>query len=208
LTDYQANQAQAAAVAAEILTYRQEHPDSPIDLVGYSAGGMIALWVAEALPEDVRLRNILLAQPDISPTYDLTESLRRIDGKLVVFYSPNDWVLSAVFSRIFGTMDRQFVVAAGKVGFDLEVAVPDESLRAKVEQVGWSLEWAATGHPGNHMAVLQYRWNKYCVAPYLVEPENLRIEADPATIDPTDGAPAGQSGLPHRSSAPGVPTDE
>jgi hypothetical protein len=39
---------------------------------------------------------------------------------------------------------------------------------------------AVYGHPGNHIAILQYRWNKFVVAPYLVDPEDLRIE--PAAI--------------------------
>ena len=177
LTRYEDNAAQAKEVAAAIVKYRRRYPQQPIDLVGYSAGGFMALRVAEALPEDVRLRNVVLAQPGVSPTYDLTPALRRIEGQLITFYTPSDWFLSGIFPRLVGTMDRQFVESAGKNGFDLTVAVPIEAQRAKVQQVPWSADWARYGHRGDHLSILQYRWNKYIVAPYLVDPEDLRIES-------------------------------
>lgn len=180
LTEYERNRELAAEVAARIVTYRDAYPTQPIDLIGYSAGAALAVWVAEALPADVRLNNVVLAQPGLSPTYDLTAALENIDGKLIVFYSPTDWVLAAGFTRVFGTLDRRFVVSAGKDGFILDAAVPDPELRAKVQQVGWNEEWAAVGHPGNHMAILQYRWNRYIVAPYLLEETTVADELQAA----------------------------
>jgi pimeloyl-ACP methyl ester carboxylesterase len=177
LTRYEDNAEQAKDVAAAIAKYRRRYPQQPIDLVGYSAGGFMALKVAEALPEDVRVRNVILAQPGTSPTYDLSAALWRIEGELVVFYTPSDTLLGGVFTTLFGTLDREFVESAGKNGFDLETAAPIEAQRARVTQVPWSEEWAKYGHPGDHMAILQYRWNKYIVAPYLVDPEDLRIES-------------------------------
>jgi pimeloyl-ACP methyl ester carboxylesterase len=180
LTRYEDNAAQAQEVAAAIVKYRERYPWQPIDLVGYSAGGFMALQVAEALPEDVRLRTVVLAQAGVSPTYDLTAALRRIDGELIVLYTPSDWLLGGAFTALFGTLDRQFVESAGKNGFDLEAAVLIEAQRAQVTQVPWSEEWAKCGHPGGHMAILQYRWNRYIVAPYLIE------------SDETGGAPAAE----------------
>lgn len=169
LVHYEANRAQAAQIAAEITEYRESHPDAPIDLVGYSAGGALAVWVAEALPEDVRISRIVIAQSDLSPEYDLTVALEHVDDQLVHFYCPTDWILSGGFNVLFGTLDREYVVGAGKDGFVLEQAVADETLRDKVEQVAWEAEWTDYGHPGNHIAILQYRWNRYIVAPYLLE---------------------------------------
>jgi len=169
LTEYEHNRQKAAQVAEEICAYHAEHPRNPIDLVGYSAGGALALWVAEALPEHVLLRQVVLAQPGVSPTYDLTTALRRIDGQLVVLYCPTDLLLAGAFTSLFGTLDRRYTVAAGQSGFDLDVAVSDPALRSKVVQEGYSDTWAEVGHPGNHMAILQYRWNRYIVAPYLLD---------------------------------------
>ncbi len=176
LTRYEANCAEAREVADRIAEYARRYPGRPIDLVGYSAGGFMALLVAEALPPDVRLNNVVLAQPAVSPSYDLTAALRPIDGKLVNFYSPHDWALSGVFCWLFGTMDRRYVATAGMRGFALEAMALDEEQTAKIEQVPWSPVMAEYGHPGNHAAILQYRWNKYFVSPYVVDAEDLRID--------------------------------
>ena len=180
------NVAQARAVVDEIVEYRRLYPDEPIDLVGYSAGGYLALVVAEMLPPEVRLHNVVLAQPDVSPTYDLTVALEHVDGKLVNFYSSREWMLSGLFTTLFGTMDRQYVPSAGKDGFDLEVAVPDETLRAKVEQVPWTAEMSSVGSPSNHVTVFTYEWNKYFVAPYVVDPDDLDLGALPWEAAATD----------------------
>lgn len=169
LTRYEDNLDQARAVANEIIAYRRDHPQRPIDLVGYSAGGFIALLVAEALPPDVHVRRVIAAQPDISPTYDLTAALSRIDDRLVVFYSPDEWFLTDQFTEAVGTMDRQHVTSAGRFGFDLEVAVPDPALRAKVEQIGWQPEMSAVARSWDHLSILGYEWNREFVAPYITD---------------------------------------
>jgi pimeloyl-ACP methyl ester carboxylesterase len=169
LTDYEGNRRKATEIAEEIAGYRQEHPGGPIDLVGYSGGGGLAIMVVEALPESVRLRNVVLAQPAISPDYDLTTALSRIDGKLVNFYSPYDWLILGVGTRLFGTMDRRQVASAGKERFNLELAVHQPALRAKVEQRSWELRMVGDGHFAGHFGILSYWWNRRHVAPYLLD---------------------------------------
>lgn len=168
LTDYEGNLEKAAGIADQIVAYRQQHREGPIDLVGYSGGGGLAIMVAEALPEDLRLRNVILAQPALSPDYDLTPALSHIDGKLVNFHSPYDWLMLGIGTTLFGTMDRKEVASAGKVGFDLELAARDSALRQKVEQRGWKAEMIGSGHFGNHLSILSYWWNKRYLAPYLL----------------------------------------
>lgn len=176
LTDLDSNRAQARAVAAQITSYARTFPEAPIDLVGYSAGAAMAIFVCEALPDDVRVRNIVLAQADLSPSYELTTALRHMTGKIVHFYCPTDVFLSGGFNLLFGTLDRRYAIAVGKDGFVPEIAIPDESQRHRLIQLGWSEEWAEFGHPGNHVAILQYRWNRFIVSPYVVEPENLAAD--------------------------------
>ena len=168
LADYVRNVFQAAEVASQIAAYKAQYPDRPVILVGHSAGGFMAVKVAELLPADVRLQRVVIAQPSISPTYDLTAALRHIDGQLVSLYCPSDWFLSGVFSEFAGTMDRQYEATAGKDGFDEEAAVPDAALRTKLVQVPWSPLWRAYGHEGDHMSILEYAWNRYIVAPFVL----------------------------------------
>ncbi|HNQ22298.1 MAG TPA: hypothetical protein PKK06_04315 [Phycisphaerae bacterium] len=167
LMSYERNRRDAAGVAERIAAYRAQHPAAPIDLVGYSGGGGVALMVTEALPDDVHVRHVLMVQPAVSPDYDLSTALAHIDGKLVLFYCPSDWLILGWGTRLFGTMDRRKVASAGKTGFDLPKAAPDPTQRAHLEQVCWTADMRATGHRGKHRNILGYRWNKAYVAPYL-----------------------------------------
>lgn len=177
LTDYEGNLERAGQIAGTIEEYRRAHPAAPIDMVGYSGGGGLAVMTAEALPQDVRLRNVVLVQPALSPDYDLVPALLRIDGKLVNFYSPHDWLILGLGTQVFGTMDRKEVASAGKERFDLEEAVRDPVLRERVEQRGWTSRMIGSGHFGNHASILGYWWNKEYVAPYLLdaEPEGVEV---------------------------------
>jgi pimeloyl-ACP methyl ester carboxylesterase len=167
LQNLKVNRSHAATVAGRLAEYRAEHPDAPICLVGYSAGGGIALLVTEALPTDVQLRNVVLVQSAVSPTYDLTPALQRIDGQLVNLHSPLDWFILGWGTRNFGTVDRAHVASCGKDGFDLDKAVQDETLRARVVQRPWQPEMIWSGHDGGHGGILLHAWNKKYVAPWL-----------------------------------------
>jgi pimeloyl-ACP methyl ester carboxylesterase len=185
LTDYEGNRRKAAGIAKRIAAYGWQHPGGAIDLVGYSGGGGLAVMVAEALPEGVHLRNVVLVQPALSPDYDLTAALSRIDGKLVNFYSPYDWLILGLGTRLFGTMDRREVASAGKESFDLQRAIRDPTLRAKVEQRAWELRMIADGHFGDHFSILSYWWNRRYVAPYLLSdhPEALAPQSQSTNFD-------------------------
>jgi pimeloyl-ACP methyl ester carboxylesterase len=179
LQDLELNRKIAAEAAEKIEAYRHTHPHAPIDLVGYSAGGGVALLCAEALPEDIHLRNLLLVQPGVSPTWNLDRALRRVDGVLVNFYCPSDWFILGLGTEVYGTVDRKKVASAGKQGFDLEQAVPDASLRDKVVQEKWNWGMITTGHIGNHTSILLESWNRKYVAPYLL-PEGKAITSPAA----------------------------
>lgn len=162
------NREKANQVAQEIIAYRAQYPDAPVDLIGYSGGGGMAVFVAEALPADVRLRNVVLVQCALSPTYDLTPTLERLTGELITFHSPSDWLILGAGTEVYGTMDRVYVSSAGRVGFDLERAVRNPQLRARVRQITWSSDmlWE-TGHSGGHLPILSYSWNREYVAPLV-----------------------------------------
>jgi pimeloyl-ACP methyl ester carboxylesterase len=181
LSSYERNHEQAADMARQIADYHQEHPDAPIDVVGYSGGGGMAVWAAEALPPEVHLRNLVLVQAALSPDYDLTAALARVDGKLVNLFCPTDWLVLGAGTEKFGTMDRVNIASAGKNGFDLACAVPDEALRRQVEQRRWTFAMLRVGHFGTHGSILLYEWNKRIVAPYVLAPAD-------ANARPTSGA--------------------
>ena len=167
LMDYQTNLKAAQKDAQEIIQYRQAYPNQPIDLVGYSGGAGVALMVVEALPEDINIRNVLLVHGAVSPNYDLTETVKRIDGKIINYYSPWDWFFLGLGTSIFGTMERVNTESAGKVGINLETAIPDPKSRHKLIQHRWTKEMFSAGHYGGHFPILSYSWNKKYPATYL-----------------------------------------
>jgi pimeloyl-ACP methyl ester carboxylesterase len=193
LMDYDGNLRAAADVAAEIMRYRRLHPDEPIDLVGYSGGGGMAVLVAEALPPKFRLRYVILCQAAVSPDYDLTGVLSRIDGKLVNFYSPIDVFLLGAGTAIFGTIDREHTMSAGRGGFHNPPNVSRPELADRLEQRKWSPSMVKSFHAGNHFGMLTYSWNRDYVGPLLAEPalsaEPHVAEKPPAAKKP-NSAPA------------------
>lgn len=169
LRDYDGNLAKAAQIAANIADYRKSHPTQPIDVIGYSGGGGLAILVAEALPPKLRLRNIILAQPALSPDYDLSRAMSHVSGKLVNFYCPTDWLVLGLGTRTFGTTDRKETESSGKVRFSIGRDCPYAD---KVEQRGWDLGWLGAGHFGDHLGILSYGWNRKYVAPYVATCES------------------------------------
>lgn len=165
---YERNRADAKRIAGEVADYIREHPGRPVDFVGYSGGGALAIWVTEALPDEETVRNIVLVQAALAPDYDLQPALRKIRGKLVSFHSPYDWWTLGLGTSAFGTMERRNLPACGKDGFDVPKAIPDPELRGRFEQCGWDRDSWRAGHWGNHASIIGYEWNKRFVAPWLL----------------------------------------
>ncbi len=174
LTALERNRRSAQTIADWIVYYHRQHPDAPIDLVGYSGGGGMALMTVEALPPDIRVRNVVLVHPAVSPAYDLTPALRRLDGLLVNFWSELDVVMLGVGTTVFGTMDRRHGASAGMRGFDSDAAVSDPRLRSRLVQRKWTWKAAHAGHIGLHLCILLYEWNREYVVPYLTPPPAAR----------------------------------
>lgn len=167
LTDVEGNRAAAERVAVEIATFRALHPNDPIDLIGYSGGGGIALLVAERLPMDVRVRNLILVQAAIDPRHDLGPALQHISGRLHNFCSPFDGAILGLGTRVFGNIDASHGDAAGRFGFDIDLAIHDQAQRCRFEQHPWQPVMFLFGHYGGHFGMLGYRWNRRYIAPLL-----------------------------------------
>ena len=152
---------QALLLTERIEQIYQENPSCPIDLVGYSAGGGLIVKAIEALPEDVRVRNVTLVHSAVAPEHDLTAALSHIDGELKNVCSDADWLFLGLGTSSFGTVDDVNTRAAGMIGFDLETAVPEEQMRAKVQQVPWDMGQLFTrGRWGGHALIYGYKFNK------------------------------------------------
>jgi pimeloyl-ACP methyl ester carboxylesterase len=142
LTNVANRDAQAKAMADEVLAWRAERPGSPAYLVGKSGGSGVVVRALEMLPSDSVDAAVLLA-PALSPDYDLTQALEAVRRELVVFWSPLDVFVLGLGTRVFGTIDRVRSVSAGLVGFRGEWP--------KLRQVRWRPSMIRTGYLGGHV---------------------------------------------------------
>lgn len=179
LVDHKRNRRDARRIARRIEQYHGEHPNNPVDLIGYSGGGGMAVMVAEALSERIRIRNLVLVQPALSSRYNLSSAIRHVDGSLVHFSSPLDAVVLGMGTTALGTMDRVYGPSSGWLGIDLEYAAPERELRDKVTQITWSPSMVSSGHWGGHAQIFGYAWNRRYVAPHLLPRQSSRPPAKP-----------------------------
>ncbi len=168
---YERNREWSATEAARITEYIRAHPGRPVTLMGFSAGAAIAIWVAEALPEDVQVDRVILISPGVSPSYDLDAMLRRCRRGAVSFWSAID-VQGALAALVFGTMDRINEVPAGTAGFAMQ--------RPDLVQIPYSPEMAAYGLTGNHYELMDNPlWIQDYVVPWVLYDDGPRASDTP-----------------------------
>jgi pimeloyl-ACP methyl ester carboxylesterase len=142
--------AHAQDLAIRIDKLKRRTREQRVYLVGHSAGCLVVLLAAQTVSEDSVDRIILLA-PSVSTTYDLRPALRSSRLGIDVFYSRRDVFVLGLGMAIFGTSDRRWSSAAGRVGFRPLVDDPgDRVLYAKLRQHEWHPERAESGHNGGH----------------------------------------------------------
>jgi pimeloyl-ACP methyl ester carboxylesterase len=69
--------AKAAKLADKIVAFHRGHPNTPVTLVGFSAGAVVAMFTLESLPDSPIVENVVLLSGSLSADYDLTSALAR-----------------------------------------------------------------------------------------------------------------------------------
>lgn len=149
----------AVTEAARLAQYMDDYPGRPVTLMGYSAGALVAAFVAEQMPADHPIDRFVMVSPDASPDYDLTAALdhTRLGG--VSFWSPIDDQISALTVGL-GTLDGFVGIPAATAGF--RVTDP------RLTQISWSPEMLLYGHLGKHFDyVLNPVWFAHFVSPWV-----------------------------------------
>jgi hypothetical protein len=177
LTDVANRDAKARLVVETIRAYKTDRPSDPVFLVAKSGGAGVVVKTLELLDHQEVERAVLLA-PALSPTYDLSGALRAVRNDVVVFWSPLDFVILGVGTRIFGTVDRIRTVGAGMVGFQPPSAGSLDGASGspydKLHQVRWRPSMAAAGHYGGHWGPESPVFLRKYVAPLLRVEETAR----------------------------------
>lgn len=152
LTNVENHARQSALLADLVRSYRAQHPDRPVFLVGKSGGTGVVVRALELLPDETVEAAVLLA-PAISPSYDLSRALAALRRELHVFWSPLDVFILDAGTRLFGTIDRVRSPAAGRSSFRMPPGLGPEAAAqyGKLRQVRWSPRMAPTGYLGGHV---------------------------------------------------------
>jgi pimeloyl-ACP methyl ester carboxylesterase len=169
LRAYERNREVAGKMAGELADYRRAHPDAIIDVLGYSGGGGVAVFLVEALPPNVQIDRLILVAPAISRAYPLKQQVFPHVREFIVNYASDRDVQVGWGTATFGTIDRVFEVSAGYTGFELE--------HPRLVQVRWDKAMKRQGHHGNHRSYRAPPWQRKYLLPALdpgVTAEELR----------------------------------
>lgn len=175
--------ARAAELARKIVTFRQEHPNTPITLIGFSAGTVLAVFTLEALPDRPIVENVVLLSGSLSTNYDLTKALARVRQRMYIFTSERDAILTVVLP-ISGPADRgaDTNVVIGVSGATMPVRPSPETERqyAKVTEVRWNPSFSSFGNRGSHMDAVNEPFVRAFVAPLVFPAPTRRASDGPA----------------------------
>ena len=145
------NRRMGLILARRILAFRRSNPTTPIHLVAFSGGAGIALFALEGLRGRRIIETLILACPAVSPSFNLAPALRAVE-RCYAWISHRDRVLLGLGTRLFGTTDRRFTAAAGKVGFEFPEGLSDDDSQQyrRIAEVHWTPALAKLGHSGGH----------------------------------------------------------
>jgi pimeloyl-ACP methyl ester carboxylesterase len=116
--DFIGNRLEGRRIARMIMSYQGNYPARPVHLIGHSGGGGVAVFAAEALPEDHKIDGLVLLSASISSAYDLTKAMSHCRNGILNIYTKADVGFLVVGTTVAGNVDGTRGPAAGAIGFD------------------------------------------------------------------------------------------
>jgi len=165
----------AKRLARRIEAHRKADADSPIRLMGLSAGTSLVLMALERLDEGVMVDDVVLFSPTCSARYDLTRPMRHVRGKLYATCSPHDGIASTLIVNADGKSGPP----AGLSGFRMPArADSTESIDAysRVFNLPWQPTYVGYDWSGSHTGVSSRRFIQAVIAPRLLSPEPYPLD--------------------------------
>jgi len=156
--------------ARELATFLREqrlaHPERPMHLMGYSAGGFIAVRALELLAAEaeagespIEVDSLVLLAAAFWPGRDLNPASRCVRGVIVNSTSPID-VIVGLGTCITGTCDRHFSPSIGSRGYRGQPCDKVVSLR-------WKASLIRQGHIGSHFTAAATNFIEKTIAPIV-----------------------------------------
>lgn len=180
------NREQARLVAAKLVDYQQRYPGRPVQLIGYSGGGGVAVLALEALPPETKITNAVLLAASLGYNYDVQPALRHVEQGIQNFYSPLDVPVLMTLCTVVGNTDGSHRFPAGAVGFHSASAVADvrkTTSGPQLKQYIYHPKMLATGHIGGHFGWISRPFVARHVAPVLTEAWSAQLAARKAGVE-------------------------
>ena len=159
--DYDNIQAKGCQLATILEAQHRIHPQTPIFLVGYSAGCGVILEAMEHLPPGT-VERVFLMSPSLSACHELGPALPAVKTQVHVHYSYNDWWWMGVTTSILGSTDRRWGPTAARFGFQT-----DPDMAGKVCQRAWQWSDIQDGNNGGHFGIYGHAFLRQHVLSYL-----------------------------------------
>lgn len=177
----------ARRLARLIEDQRRSDPDSPIYVMGLSAGTSLILLALPMLPEGVQVDHVVLFSPSVSSEHDLLRVMRHVKGNLYATCSPHDGILATLPVNA----DGKGGAPAGRQGFKLLPSASAASRQSygRVVNLPWQSSYLAFGWTGSHTSVTDRRFIREVIAPRIFSTE--RYPLDRSLLERTSGRPQG-----------------
>lgn len=173
------NRRKAQEIADKIVAYQDEYPGRPVNLVGHSGGGGMALLALEALPPERKIDSAILLAAAISPDYDLRPVLPKLERGIWNYSSSvGDSALLVAGTTLAGTIDGRHGLAAGAIGFrpPADATADDRRLYdQKLTEVPYSPRMALNGNLSDHYGCMNFFFARNELAPLLIPKERFQF---------------------------------
>jgi len=180
LTDTKLHEKEASRLVQRLRGFKASSPEARVVLTGHSGGASIIIRAAELLDVGENIvEQVWLLAPALSPDYDFGPALERVP-RIVVFSSPHDGIVLGAGTSLFGTSDRYFGNAGGRVGFNYN--------HPRFEQWGYDPAWLEFRNTGDHLQVLSQRFSWKVIGPSMLH--YLPPEMPEGRVNPSKGIAA------------------
>jgi hypothetical protein len=161
----------AKGLAKKIEQQQKKYPGEPISILSFSAGAASTIYALEDLPLSVQVDHVVMLGCSMSEDYDLTEALKRIKGRMIL-YTSSKCELVGFWMKLSGTADRKFHdPGAGLKGFILPpdaTAATRKLYAEKVVEIPWQKKEEMDGNSGQHFDNVKMPFIRDYVAPILM----------------------------------------
>lgn len=155
----------ARNLARRIEEQREVDPESPIHLMGLSAGTSLVLRALEELPEGVNVDNVVLFSSSVSSERNLTRAMSHVKGRLYATCSTHD----AILAGLPVNADGRGGSPAGRGGFKLPRSSSEQTVETydRVINLPWQSSYLGFGWTGSHTSVTSRQFVSTVIAPRI-----------------------------------------